>query len=323
MLKSGILRALEENRDRPISGQALAERFGVSRSAVWKAMAALKEEGYEILSATNRGYMLAADCDRLSPEGIAAWLSPRHRGLPVEVFQSIDSTNNEAKRRLAGGSGETALIAAEEQTAGRGRLGRSFYSPGGTGLYMTLAIGRARTLRDPTVVTIAAAVAAARSVEALTGKQARIKWVNDIYMEGRKVCGILCEAVTDFVSGTVESVVIGIGVNVRTGRFPEELRAKAGALDTPGLLRCRLAARIADELLDILEQPEEHRFLADYRARSLVLGREVTFLRNGTEQKASAVAVDDAGGLLVRYADGREETLRSGEVSVRLPEGSI
>ena len=244
----------------------------------------------------------------------------RGRDLEVEVHDCIDSTNVEAKRRIVSGDHRQRLILAEQQTAGRGRLGRSFYSPAQTGLYMTLTLGEAENLRDGTMLTIAAATATALAIESAVEEKTDIKWVNDIYMHGRKVCGILCEAVTD-ETGAV-TVLAGIGVNVATEEFPEDLLQKAGALPVAAE-RGALAAEIADRLLSIWEDPEQSDFLAQYRERSFVPGNRVCFERGGETWEALALAVDDAGGLVVRYDDGREESLRSGEVSVKLKDQLI
>lgn len=244
----------------------------------------------------------------------------RGRELAIEVHDCIDSTNTEAKRRIAAGEHECRLILAEQQTAGRGRMGRSFFSPAETGLYMTLILGEAENLRDGTMLTIAAATATALAIETATGEKTDIKWVNDIYMRGRKVCGILCEAVTD--ERGVVTVLAGIGVNVATADFPEELLQKAGALPVAAE-RGALAAEIADRLLSIWEAPEQSDFLAEYRERSFVPGNRVCFERGGETWEALALGVDDAGGLLVRYDDGREESLRCGEVSVKIKDQLI
>lgn len=251
----------------------------------------------------------------LSEDRLRRALAARGRELPLELFDCIDSTNSEAKRRITSGDGRCRLLIAREQTAGRGRMGRSFFSPAETGLYMTLILGQAEAMRDPAVLTIATAAATAGAIEEHTGRRTAIKWVNDIYMSGRKVCGILCEAVTDSEGKT--TVLAGIGVNVATEDFPEEIREKAGALPT-AVDRTALAAEITDRLLTIWKSQEESGFLDFYRSRSFVPGNRVVFYRNGREQEALALAVDDSGALLVRHDDGREEALRSGEVSVKI-----
>lgn len=252
---------------------------------------------------------------KFTAEQLLQAMAERGRVLPLSLFDCIDSTNSEAKRRITAGDSEPRLLIAREQTAGRGRMGRSFFSPAETGLYMTLTLGRAGKLRDPAMLTIATASAVAGAIEAQTGERTAIKWVNDIYMTERKVCGILCEAVTD---GTGDPVVLaGIGINIATEVFPEEIRDKAGAL--PQVVdRAALAAEITDRVLAIWETPEETDFLEFYRSRSFVPGNRVTFQRDGREQEALALAVDESGALLIRHDDGREEALRSGEVSVKI-----
>ncbi len=313
-LKSNLLAELETHRDTALSGQTLAERFGVTRNAVWKAVNALKSEGYAVESTPNRGYRLAPDTDRLSAEGIRATLQA---DIPVYCFESLDSTNNEAKRRLAGGEAGPFLIAAEEQTAGRGRLGRAFCSPRGTGLYITVALASGGSAESALGVTAYAAVSVADAVERLTGRQTRIKWVNDLFLGDKKVCGILTEAVTDFESGMLESLLVGIGINLRPGEIPVELQDTVGSLDCATPAKNRLAAAITDALLAY--PPASPGYLSAYRARSLTLGRHVRWRQGEQSGEGVAVDIDSTGALVVQSNDGTRVTLRSGEVAL-LPE---
>lgn len=313
-LRENLLAELERRRGEDVSGQALAERFGVTRSAVWKAVNALRAEGYAILSTPNRGYRLRAEDDHLSEVGVRAALGSAHNALPVRVYRTLDSTNQEAQRLLAAGEGCPLLILSEEQTAGRGRRGRAFYSPAGDGLYMTLALRPRVALSEAALLTAAAAVAVAQAVEALTGRVCGIKWVNDVCLDGKKLCGILTEANGSFEMDALSSVCVGIGVNVRTRVFPEEFAACACSLYPQTVSRNRLAAEIAARLLAFAEALGERRFLPEYRARSLTTGREVAFVKDGVERRAQAVDIDGNGALLVRYPDGREEALSAGEV---------
>ena len=310
ILKQEILAALERSPDAPLSGQALAQQFGVSRSAVWKAVNALKREGYEISSATNRGYRLEKDSDRLSADRLAADLGET---LPVRVFRSLDSTNNEAKRLLAGGMRCPFLVAADEQTGGRGRSGHAFYSPAGAGLYMSLAMAPGAALTEALRITAYAAVCTAQAIEMLTDRSCGIKWVNDLYLDGKKVCGILTEAITDFESGGVDAVVIGIGVNLHPAEVPAELREIVGFLDAPPV-KNKLAAEITRRLLRFDARQTE--FVAEYRRRSTVLGKKVQFESDGRTAEGVAAEIDDSGALLVQTADGRSAVLRSGTVRV-------
>ena len=313
-LRDDLLAELEKRRGEDVSGQALAERFGVSRSAVWKAVNALRAAGFEISSTPNRGYRLRAEDDRLSAAGVRAALGETCAGLRVRVYETLDSTNQEAKRLLAAGEPCPMLLLAEEQTAGRGRRGRGFYSPAGEGLYMTLALQPRAALSQATLLTAAAAVAVAQAVEALTALACQIKWVNDVYLDGKKLCGILTEASGSFEADALSSVCAGIGVNVRTRDFPEELAGRACSLWPLAVSRNRLAAEIAVRLLNFAADLGARDFLEEYRRRSLVLGKAVTFTRGGGERRALAVGIGENGELIVRYDDGREEALNAGEV---------
>ena len=313
-LRDDLLAELEKRRGEDVSGQALAERFGVSRSAVWKAVNALRAAGFEISSTPNRGYRLRAEDDRLSAAGVRAALGETCAGLRVRVYETLDSTNQEAKRLLAAGEPCPMLLLAEEQTAGRGRRGRGFYSPAGEGLYMTLALQPRAALSQATLLTAAAAVAVAQAVEALTALACQIKWVNDVYLDGKKLCGILTEASGSFEADALSSVCAGIGVNVRTRDFPEELAGRACSLWPRAVSRNRLAAEIAVRLLNFAADLGARDFLEEYRRRSLVLGKAVTFTRDGGERRALAVGIGENGELIVRYDDGREEALNAGEV---------
>ena len=313
-LRDDLLAELEKRRGEDVSGQALAERFGVSRSAVWKAVNALRAAGFEISSTPNRGYRLRPEDDRLSAAGVRAALGEAYAGLRVRVYETLDSTNQEAKRLLAAGEPCPMLLLAEEQTAGRGRRGRGFYSPAGEGLYMTLALQPRATLSQATLLTAAAAVAVAQAVEALTALACQIKWVNDVYLDGKKLCGILTEASGSFEADALSSVCAGIGVNVRTRDFPEEFAGRACSLWPRAVSRNRLAAEIAVRLLNFAADLGAREFLEEYRRRSLVLGKAVTFTRDGGERRALAVGIGENGELIVRYDDGREEALNAGEV---------
>ena len=308
-LKQEILAELERHGATPVSGQALAQKFGVSRNAVWKAVQALKQQGYLISSATNRGYQLEPGSDILRADTISALLQEQ---LPVYVYSSLDSTNSEAKRLLVSGTRCPFLVAAEEQTDGRGRRGHAFYSPPGAGLYMSLAMSPAAALDHALCVTAYAAVCTARAIEQLTGRLCKIKWVNDLYFEEKKVCGILTEAMTDFESGDVDAVVIGIGVNLHPFAVPEDLRDVVGCLDTPAI-KNNLAAEITRQLLRF--DARDRRFVEEYRRRSMVLGKTVQFTRNGQILCGVATEIDDTGALHVQLENERV-VLRSGAIQL-------
>ncbi len=226
-------------------------------------------------------------------------------GLEIICLDTTDSTNNEAKRELENGRSAPLLIAAREQTAGRGRQGKSFYSPKDTGVYMTLCLPVNENSGSFLSITSAAAVAVCRAIESLGSARPRIKWVNDIYVENRKVCGILCERFGDFV-------IIGIGINLTTSVFPKDIK-RAGALgygDTNALV-----AEITNQLLSLKDcsYPD---FIEEYRSRLLLTGKRITFIKNGGTLHGLALGVDESCGLMVRLESGEEITLTSGEISI-------
>ncbi len=322
MTRDEVLDFLWKNADDYVSGEELARRLSLSRTAVWKAIGQLRDEGYEIESQPKRGYRLRSVSDVLSADGVRRHL--RHGELQLQVYKTISSTNTVLKGLAAEGAGEGLALIAEEQTTGRGRMGRSFYSPPESGLYLSLLLRPEMQAVDAVRLTACAAVAVAEAIEALSGREAQIKWVNDIFVGGRKVCGILTEASVDCESGMMHYVIIGIGVNthVPDGNFPEELRGIAGAAfgsEPVPELRCRLAAEILDRLSDYAADPAAPAVFEGYRRRSLVLGKEINILSPGRDpQPAVAVDLGEDYSLLVRLPDGSTRRLNSGEVSVKV-----
>ncbi len=250
--------------------------------------------------------------ERLDAEKIGVAMKNKIR---ISVFRELDSTNAEARRQAEQGLSFPALILAESQSAGRGRLGRSFYSPAGTGLYMTLACETGDNPLDNVGLTAAAAVAAARTIGELCGREPMIKWVNDIYMDGKKVCGILCES---FFARGKKFIAVGVGINLYTEDFPEELRELAASVRPDGVSRNLFASNIADRLLEYKTARTKAEIMEYYRAHSLALGRKIIFTDNGKWVGAVAENVDDMGRLEVRLEDGSRRLLSSGEISLRL-----
>ena len=262
--------------------------------------------------------------DVLSAEGVRRFL--RHSELRPEVYKSVSSTNTLLKARAERGEAAGLVLLASEQTAGRGRMGRSFYSPEDCGVYFSVLYRPDTPAADAVRITACAAVAVAETVEALSGKAAQIRWVNDVLVDGKKVCGILTEASLDCESGTVNYLIVGIGVNtaVPRGDYPEALRGVAGAAfgDVPvPQLRCRLAAGILDRLTDYMANPGSEACFEAYRARSVVLGRRVTLLSPGREPvEAEVLDLEHDYALRVRLGDGSTMRVNSGEVSLRVTE---
>ena len=321
MTKDTVLALLRQNADRFVSGAALAETLSLSRTAVWKAVEQLRREGYAIESVTRRGYRLLSKSDVLSEQGVREYL--KNPAVTPRVYESISSTNTVLKSMATEGAPEGLALIAGEQTAGRGRMGRSFYSPAGSGLYMSLLLRPTLPAAEAVRITACAAVAVCEAIEEISGLETQIKWVNDVLIGGKKVCGILTEAALDCESGLLSYAVVGVGINtaVPTGDFPPELREIAGAVfgaEKPPALRCRLAALILDRLMDYAARTDDPALFEAYRRRSLVLGKEITILSPGKEpEPASALDLDRDFGLLVCLPDGSLRKLNSGEVSVR------
>lgn len=330
--RGNVLKALEENKGATISGEELANRLNISRAAVWKAIQELRKEGYRIDAITNKGYSLAQDSDMLSVEGILPYVKASSMADRIHVFKSLESTNLTAKKMALDGAPAGTVVIAEEQTRGRGRMGRSFCSPPAGGIYMSFILKPRFDTAKSVLITTAASVAVCRAIEIITGISCRIKWVNDIYLGEKKICGILTEAVTDFESGHIEYIVLGIGINYSTNpaAFPAELAGIAGSLfeEVPedGISRNRLIAEVIDQVLEINEKLESKEFIHEYKNRSFVLGKEILVIPTAGLSRdrspadgipAAAEDIDEDGGLVVRYRDGSVQTLNSGEISIR------
>ena len=322
-VKNNLLSILEANREKDLSGEELARKLGVSRTSIWKAVKTLKSEGYQIDAVNNRGYRLQESTDVLSTEGIRLGLNEKYHFCQLEVHKTLDSTNEEIKRRVPDGGLHGLTILAEEQTRGKGRLGRNFYSPSGTGIYMSILLKPDLDGTDAVLITTAASVAVCLGIQTVLGVEPQIKWVNDVYLEERKICGILTEAISDFEIGKIDSVIVGIGINYRTTDFPEELEDRAGSLEAElSVPRNKLVSAILNEFWNIYEHLTERKFMEEYRKHSNVIGKTVRFLENNRWQEANALDIDNDGGLVVEYAGENGETVRrilhTGEITVRM-----
>ncbi len=236
--------------------------------------------------------------------------------VELVCLDSVDSTSTRARELINRGNVSELIITANEQTGGRGRNGKSFYSPSGVSVYMSAVLHPGCNFDGAVGVTTAASVAVSRAIERVTGKKTQIKWVNDLYMNNKKVCGILCEAVAR--NGIVSSVIVGVGINLCDSEFPAELSDIAGTLGCDLSLREPLIAAVADELFSLQFGDIAEDILAEYREKSLVIGKCINYFVNGIKNTATAVGIDRQGGLVIEKSDGTTETLRSGEITVRL-----
>lgn len=245
----------------------------------------------------------------------------------ILVFDELDSTNDHAKKLALQGVPAGTVVIADHQTAGRGRMGRVFQSPAGSGIYMSVILRPGGDFSDAIPVTAAAAVAVCRSIRRLTGADAGIKWVNDIYINRKKVCGILVEAVSDPKTAKLDSVIVGMGINFSKPdhtvikEMPADVQEIIGWLfdgtTRPPVTRSSLARDIADEVIGICDNLREKSFIEEYKDYSVILGEKIVFISKGQKQSALALDIDKEGGLVVKLPDNTEKTLSSGEISVR------
>ena len=319
-IRDCVLQILRESPE-AVSGETMAQRLGISRSGVWKAVRKLREEGYGIEAATTKGYRLTSESGVFSPENIRRLLASDMEGIEIDLREEVSSTNTVLKELAEQGRQEGLVLIAENQVRGKGRLGRSFYSPRGSGLYMSILLRPELPPEDSLAITTTAAVAVAEAVSAVTGRQAMIKWVNDVYLSGRKICGILTEAAIDFESRRLDYAVLGIGVNILEppGGFPPEIAEVAGALykeEAPAQTRTRLAAEILNRFFAFYRALPEHSYMGAYKKLSLLTGREITFQQGRETWEGTVLGIDDEARLVVRLDSGEERAFGAGEVSI-------
>lgn len=324
--KDRVLELLEQRRGQSVSGESMAEALDISRNAVWKAIQELRKEGFRIMAANRKGYCLSEENDILSLQAIRPYLSEGSLRYAdqVKIFPSLASTNQTAKEMAVAGAPHGTVVIADVQTAGHGRYARPFFSPAGSGLYISLILRpEALQLKNPTLITAFAAVAVCEAIEAVSDQKARIKWVNDILIQGKKVSGILTEAATGFESGELGWIVLGIGINVSTapGDFPAGLRELATSIfperPQPGI-RSRLAAGLINRIVGQAEFPREQDILKAYKSRLMMLGREVTVFQSEGSYPATALDIDSLGRLIVQRPTGETQTLSAGEIHIRV-----
>lgn len=312
--------SLLKQTDGYLSGEEISRQLGVSRAAVWKAVKALREKGYGIDSVTNRGYCLSSQPDLLDATAIQSGLSTHFLGRNIVVLEETDSTNEEAKRQGAAGAPDGTLCLAERQTGGKGRLGRSWSSPPGAGVWMSLLLRPQLAPQEATLLTLIAGLSVCRAIRRLTGCGAMIKWPNDIVIGRKKVCGILTELAADMEQ--IHYVVVGIGVNANLSEFEGELKKKATSLlletgekiDRAALIRAVLEEFEAcyDRFVTDLTAD----FITPYEKLCVSLNRQVSVIRGGREITGQSIGLSKEGKLLIQ-TDGGIVEIGSGEVTVQ------
>ena len=325
-VKSELLKILEENRNIDMSGEMLAKKLDVTRTSIWKAIKALKEEGHRIETSKKMGYRLAEDSDVLSLEGIENYIDDKYKSFEIQVFDQIDSTNLEAKRQALLGKESGLAIIANTQSKGRGRRGRSFFSPQGSIYLSVLFKPQDKESKDLVLITTAASVAVCRAIKKVLNKSPKIKWVNDLYYDGKKICGILTEAVSDIESGQIDQLIVGIGLNYKNPKngYPEEIEDVAGALckDDETIPRNHLLAQILNELYYVYENIETREFFKEYKEMSNVIGKRIKYSTSldlsQDIKEARAIDILEDGGLLLEDDDGQRKVIHTGEITIRV-----
>jgi len=295
--------------------------------------------------------MILKETDNLSVEGMLPYLSGQGISAGIEIHDCLASTNVTAKDMALSGARHGTVVIANSQTAGKGRYGRSFFSPPGHGIYMSFIFQKIPPGRGgaPTLITAYAAVSVCEAIEAATGKTPQIKWVNDIFLDGKKICGILCEGIshgerashgaatlhgagtTQYESvaesnggdtqgqETFQGIIVGIGVNFSTPKtgYPKEIVETAGSIfgeNKPTITRNRLTAEIINRMFDIINNHDRAATLAEYKKRLMMLGEKVLVTGMRESFEATAIDIDDTGRLIIKNKNGEIQTLTSGEI---------
>ena len=302
-IKDEVLKQLEENKGEYISGGQLATNLNVSRNSIWKAIKTLEKDGYSINAIPNKGYCLEPDNDILSPQSIEQYLN---YPLDLSVYKTITSTNTVLKEKAEQSAPHGTVLIATEQTLGRGRMGKKFYSPSNTGLYISILVRPDIPADQALFLTTSAAVATAKAIE------------------GKKVCGILTEAAFNIETSKLDYAIVGIGINVcpPEGGFPEDISEIATAIFEKSSdavnKRSILVGHLLNYFMEYYESFDKRAYLDEYISRSMIIGQPISVLSNGTSRNALALEIDKECHLKVRYEDGSEEWLNSGEVSTKI-----
>lgn len=318
MLKEDLLYLLEKNKGKVVSGGELSRQLNVSRNAIWKAIKVLRQEGSKIESLPNSGYLLLEDSDGLSKQSISDHLTTKKIGQSMEMLKTIDSTNQYLKSLNTSLLPEGHTVISNEQTAGKGRLGRTFYSPAGEGIFLSVLLKPLIPIKEVTFLTLCAATAVCQAIEKVCGIRSEIKWVNDIFYQGKKLCGILTEGSVSAEMGTLDYVIIGIGIN--TGKIPEEVEQIATSLSLENQeqgIRNGLTAEVLNQLESIYHtflNGEKQEILDSYSERLFILGQTVTIRMPEKSYQGTVMGLNDSGQLLVKDGDGNIHTVIAGEI---------
>lgn len=323
-MKNAVLDELKKNKGKYISGEELSKKIGVSRTSVWKYINKLKEEGYIIKSSTNKGYKLIESPDALYPNEIKGLMDTKLIGREIIFLESVDSTNNYAKKIGEEEFQEGTLIIAEEQTAGRGRLGREWISPKSKGIWMTIMLKPDIKPEQATQITLIAAFAVVKAIKKICNIDVMIKWPNDVVIKGKKLCGILTEMGAEI--DRINYLIVGIGINANTDKMDfvnsgldiaTSLKIQKGESIDRKLLISDVIKNFEELYIDFIEKGSIEHIIKDYKKVSATLGKEIKILTKGEERLGVALDINNYGHLIVKMDDGKIKEISSGEVSVR------
>ena len=319
-MKDKILRLLKSSDDY-ISGEEISRKLGVTRAAVWKVISKLKEEGYQFDSVTNRGYRLKFSPDILTSAEITPYLTTEKIGRKIYFYSVTDSTNQCARIESENGAPDGSLFIAEEQTAGRGRLGKSWNSAPGTGIWMSLLLRPDVRPEEITQITLLAGLSVCHAINDITGLTVKIKWPNDIVIHGKKICGILTEMSAEV--DQINCLICGIGVNVNIEKFPNEIKDIATSIAIENgkkLPRAKIAAEIMNyfekDYFRFINEGVTENFLKEYKDNCITINKKIKAIQNGKEIFGTAIDITKKGELVIQ-TETEQMVLSSGEVSVR------
>lgn len=318
-----VLEILYKKNGECISSSEIAEGLEITRSAIFKIINELKDQGYNIESIHHKGYRLLECEDLISADIINELLSKSKKHKNIKYLKTVDSTNTLAKKIIIENAEFPDVVIANTQTDGRGRLGRNFYSPENKGIYCSFILEPFIKIENSILVTVAASVAVSKAIEKVTGRNTQIKWINDIYIDNRKVSGILTEAVTNFETGMIDKIVLGVGINFKMEEnlFPDEISGRATAIytdSTQGITRNQLIAQLILEIDECIGNIEDEKIMDYYVEKSIVIGKKINIHVLGEKDSISGTAVNiDKNGFLIVETKNGLITLNSGEVSIR------
>ncbi len=265
-----------------------------------------------------------ADTNILSEQEIKQNLLDKYKNFDIQIFDVLSSTNDFAKDIVNSNNfihGTT--IIANSQTSGRGRFARTFFSPANTGIYFSTILKKSLPIKDVSLITLISAIAVCKAIKKLTNLNPKIKWINDIYLNGKKICGILVENICNFNNLQSKAIVSGIGINISTKDFPKDIENKAGSIMYKNLSRNKLIAEILNNLFELSEDVYSKKVIEEYKNLSLVLNKEITYTKDNKIYTATAIDINDAGNLIVRDDNNNISVLECEEVSINFCETKI